>query len=36
VAASDEQFDADETAVMLRRIGATHIELVQDDGVSDP
>jgi hypothetical protein len=36
VASSDEQFDADETAMMLRRIGATHIELVQDDGVSDP
>lgn len=36
VAASDEQFDAEETATMLRRIGATHIELVQDDGVADP
>jgi hypothetical protein len=36
IAASDEQFDSEETAAMLRRIGATHIELVQDDGVSDP
>ena len=36
VAASDEQFDSEETAALLRRIGATHIELVQDDGVSDP
>ncbi len=36
IAASDEQFDSEETAAMLRRIGAQHIELVQDDGVSDP
>ncbi|PQJ35719.1 hypothetical protein BSZ35_14950 [Salinibacter sp. 10B] len=36
IAASDEQFDSEETAAMLRRIGARHIELVQDDGVSDP
>jgi hypothetical protein len=35
VAASDEQFDAEETATMLRRLGAVHIELVQDDGVAD-
>ena len=36
VAASDEQFDAEETAMMLRDLGALHIELVQDDGVADP
>jgi hypothetical protein len=36
VAASDDQFDAEETAAMLRRVGAIHIELVQDDGVADP
>jgi hypothetical protein len=36
VAASDEQFDAEETATMLRNLGAVHIELVQDDGVADP
>jgi hypothetical protein len=36
VAASDEQFDAEETAMMLRDLGARHIELVQDDGVADP
>jgi len=35
VAASDEQFDPDETATMLRSQGAVHIELVQDDGVAD-
>lgn len=36
VGASDDQFDAEDTAALLRRIGATHIELVQDDGVADP
>jgi hypothetical protein len=36
VAASDEQFDAEETARELRELGALHIELVQDDGVADP
>jgi hypothetical protein len=36
VAATDDQFDAEDTAAMLRRIGAVHIELVQDDGVADP
>lgn len=36
VAASDDQFDAEETATTLRRLGALHIELVQDDGVADP
>jgi hypothetical protein len=36
IAASDEQFDAEETAMMLRDLGALHIELVQDDGVADP
>jgi hypothetical protein len=35
VAASDEQFDAEETATMLRDLGAVHIELVQDDGLAD-
>lgn len=35
VAASDENFDAEETADMLREIGALHIELIQDDGVAD-
>lgn len=35
IAASDDQFDAEETARMLRSIGAFHIELVQDDGVAD-
>ena len=35
IAASDDQFDAEETARMLRSIGALHIELVQDDGVAD-
>jgi hypothetical protein len=35
VAASDEQFDAEETAKMLRDLGAVHIELVQDDGLAD-
>jgi hypothetical protein len=36
VAASDDKFDAEETATMLRDLGALHIELVQDDGVADP
>jgi len=31
VAASDDQFDADDTAHLLRSLGALHIELVQDD-----
>lgn len=35
VAASDEQFDAEQTAAMLRKLGALHIELVQDDGIAD-
>lgn len=35
VAASDEQFDAEDTAQTLRELGALHIELVQDDGVAD-
>lgn len=35
IAASDDQFDAEETARTLRSIGALHIELVQDDGVAD-
>ncbi len=35
VAASDEQFDAEETATMLRDLGAVHIELVQDDAMAD-
>jgi hypothetical protein len=36
VAATDDAFDTEETAALLRRIGAVHIELVQDDGVADP
>jgi len=36
IAATDDQFDTEETAALLRRIGAVHIELVQDDGVADP
>jgi hypothetical protein len=36
IAASDDQFDAEETAATLRQAGALHIELVQDDGVADP
>jgi len=36
VAASDDQFDTEDTATMLRHAGAVHIELVQDDGVADP
>lgn len=35
VAASDEQFDAEQTAAKLRKLGALHIELVQDDGIAD-
>jgi len=35
VAATDDRFDPEETAALLRRIGAVHIELVQDDGVAD-
>lgn len=35
IAASDDQFDAEDTARMLRSLGAYHIELVQDDGVAD-
>ena len=35
VAASDDQFEAEETATLLRKVGAIHIELVQDDGVAD-
>jgi len=36
VAASDDKFDAEQTATTLRNLGAVHIELVQDDGVADP
>ena len=35
VAASDDQFDTEDTATMLRHAGAIHIELVQDDGIAD-
>lgn len=35
VAASDPQFDGEETAALLQRLGALHIELVQDDGTVD-
>lgn len=36
IAASDEQFDSEETAATLRKLGALHLELVQDDGVAEP
>lgn len=35
IAASDDQFDAEESAALLRRLGARHIELVKDDGTAD-
>jgi hypothetical protein len=35
VAASDGQFDETQTAKDMRSAGALHVELVQDDGVSD-
>jgi hypothetical protein len=35
IAASDPQFDADDTAYTLRDIGALHVELVQDDGTAE-
>jgi hypothetical protein len=35
VAASDESFDETQTAQHMREAGALHVELVQDDGVSD-
>lgn len=35
IAASDENFDEQETADMLRELGALNIELIQDDGVAD-
>lgn len=35
IAASDEQFDQDETADMLRDIGALNVELIKDDGTAD-
>lgn len=36
VAASDAQFDREETAEMLREIGALHVELIQDEEVAEP
>lgn len=36
IAASDEQFDSEKTAALLRELGALHLELVQDDGVAEP
>lgn len=35
VAASDPQFDTEETASALRDMGALHIELIQDDAVAE-
>jgi hypothetical protein len=35
VAASDGQFDVEDTAALLQRLGARHIELVKDEGVAD-
>ena len=35
VAASDDQFDVENTAALLQRLGAHHIELVKDDGTVD-
>jgi hypothetical protein len=35
IAASDTQFDQNDTAQMLRDIGALNVELIQDDGVAD-
>lgn len=35
IAQSDDQFDVEESAALLHRLGAVHIELVQDDGVAD-
>ena len=35
IAASDTQFDQDETAGMLRDIGALNVELIKDDGTAD-
>jgi hypothetical protein len=35
VAATDDEFDSEQTARMLDRLGALHIELVQDDGIAD-
>lgn len=35
VAASDEQFDVEESAALLQRLGARHLELVKDDGTVD-
>lgn len=35
IAASDTQFDQNETAEMLRDIGALNVELIQDDGTAD-
>jgi hypothetical protein len=35
IAASDDEFDREQTARMLDRLGALHVELVQDDGIAD-
>lgn len=35
IAASDKQFDQEDTARMLRDIGALNVELIQDDGTAD-
>ena len=35
IAASDKQFDEEETARMLHEIGATHVELIHDHGTAE-
>ncbi|MFB6098711.1 MAG: DUF3341 domain-containing protein [Salinibacter sp.] len=35
IAASDDQFDVEESAELLQHLGARHIELVKDDGTAD-
>lgn len=35
IAASDDQFDVEESAALLQRLGARHLELVKDDGTVD-
>lgn len=35
IAASDDRFEVEESAALLQRLGALHIELVKDDGVAE-
>ncbi|WP_103019961.1 DUF3341 domain-containing protein [Salinibacter altiplanensis] len=35
IAASDDEFDVEDSAAMLQRLGAHHLELVKDDGTVD-